>query len=360
MFSQSVKKERNSNLELFRIILMLAIIAHHYVVNSGLMLDVSKTFCGNSIFLVLFGAWGKTGINCFLLITGYFMCTSQITLKKFLKLLLEVEFYHFLFSFIFLFSGYEPFHLTAFLKSLLPITNVADGFVSCFLLFFLCIPFLNILIRNMDHRRHLLLLLLLLFIYTVLPSLKFPISMNYVTWFSVVYLLASYIRLYPVSLFSNTRFWGVISILAIFLSAGSILFLYRVLGRNIFFFMADSNKILAVMTSVSLFLFFKNLKIKQSKLINTAASSVFGVLLIHANSDAMRRWLWTDVLQNRAMFDSKYLFLHSIGAVITIFIVCVLIDQCRIRLIEIPLFRLLENNWKWIENLQKKNGRTNF
>lgn len=29
-------KERNSNLELYRIIVMLLIIAHHYVVNSGL------------------------------------------------------------------------------------------------------------------------------------------------------------------------------------------------------------------------------------------------------------------------------------------------------------------------------------
>lgn len=31
-----LKKQRNSNLELYRIIVMLAIVAHHYVVNSGL------------------------------------------------------------------------------------------------------------------------------------------------------------------------------------------------------------------------------------------------------------------------------------------------------------------------------------
>ena len=30
-------KERSSNLELYRIIVMLSIVAHHYVVNSGLM-----------------------------------------------------------------------------------------------------------------------------------------------------------------------------------------------------------------------------------------------------------------------------------------------------------------------------------
>lgn len=33
----TVKKVRDSNLELYRIIVMLLIVAHHYVVNSGLL-----------------------------------------------------------------------------------------------------------------------------------------------------------------------------------------------------------------------------------------------------------------------------------------------------------------------------------
>ena len=52
---------RESNLELYRILLMLAIVAHHYVVNSGLWAEcISKEpTIGRSIFLLLFGAWGK-------------------------------------------------------------------------------------------------------------------------------------------------------------------------------------------------------------------------------------------------------------------------------------------------------------
>ena len=34
---EKIEKQRDSNLELFRIITMLLIVAHHYVVNSGLM-----------------------------------------------------------------------------------------------------------------------------------------------------------------------------------------------------------------------------------------------------------------------------------------------------------------------------------
>ena len=35
-------KQRNSNLELYRIIVMLLIVAHHYVVNSGMMEEMAK------------------------------------------------------------------------------------------------------------------------------------------------------------------------------------------------------------------------------------------------------------------------------------------------------------------------------
>ena len=90
---------------------MLLIVAHHYVVNSGLMnYDgpiYSSGFNWRSVFLLIFGMWGKIGINCFVLITGYFMCRSKITLKKFLKLILEVLFYRTSIYYIFCISGYK-------------------------------------------------------------------------------------------------------------------------------------------------------------------------------------------------------------------------------------------------------------
>lgn len=71
------KGVRNSNFELYRIIVMFMIVCHHYVMNSGLMELLPKNqFSLNSIFYYLFGMWVKTGINSFVLITGYFMVSS--------------------------------------------------------------------------------------------------------------------------------------------------------------------------------------------------------------------------------------------------------------------------------------------
>lgn len=56
-------KQRNSNLELYRIIVMLLIVAHHYVVNSGMMEEMAKDpLSSRSIFYYIFGMWGKIGI----------------------------------------------------------------------------------------------------------------------------------------------------------------------------------------------------------------------------------------------------------------------------------------------------------
>ena len=106
-----------------------------------------------------------------------------------------------------------------------------------------------------------------------------------------------------------------------------------------FYFVSDSNKILAVLTAFSGFMFFKNIKIRYNKLINTVAASTFGVLQIHANSDAMRRWLWQDLLNNVEMYDSEWLVLHAFGSVIGVFVICTAIDYLRIRLIEVPVER---------------------
>lgn len=106
----------------------------------------------------------------------------------------------------------------------------------------------------------------------------------------------------------------------------------------VFWFVADSNHIMAVITALCSFMFFKDLKIGYNKLINMVGASTFGVLLIHANSDTMRQWLWQDLLDNAGQYGSSALYAHSILSVIAIFIICILIDKGRIWFVEKPLF----------------------
>lgn len=74
---------RNTNIELYRIVVMFLIVAHHYLVNSGLIQVIeNEPLTGKSAFFYVFGMWGKTGINCFVLITGYFYVSVEHNIKK--------------------------------------------------------------------------------------------------------------------------------------------------------------------------------------------------------------------------------------------------------------------------------------
>ncbi len=351
----NTKKERNPSIELLRIISMLLIIAHHYVVNSGLIgggpISQNPTEF-RAVFLMSYGAFGKVCINSFVFITGYYMCKSDITLRKFMKLFCEVMFYKIIINSIFWITGYAPFTPKTFFYGICPIINISTGFVSAYFLFFLSIPFLNTLIRNISQRDHIKLIALCSFTYIFLGTVKpwFSVTMNYVSWFIVVYFIASYVALYPKKIYQNCRLWALITVaciaLCLFTVIGSRL-LWK--GKNPYLFVSDSNAALAVLTGVSAFFLFKNIKIRRcNKIINRVAASTYGVLLIHANSDTMREWLWKTMLKNVEVYYKSWWYIHALLSPLVIFVICICIDMLRIQFVEKPFFRV------WDKHQRKK------
>ncbi len=333
------EKRRDSNIELFRIIMMLSIVSHHYVVNSGLM-DViaSEPFGVKPIVMLVFGAWGKVGINGFVLITGYFMCTSKITVRKYLKLLLEVLFYKYAIYLVFLLTGEVEFGWGRLLRVLLPITSVADGFTSCFLLFYLLIPFCTMLVQTMNQKQHLVLILFLFFVFSILGNVPvfITVTFNYVTWFVVLFFFGAYIRIYDPQIVRKHA--GSKLLVLLVLDVASIIVQFK-LQSGKYYFLNDSNKVLALLTAIYLFSFFRQLRIGYHKWINLIAASTFGVLQIHANSDAMRNWLWGKTLQNVLAYPQTWWFVHAVLSVLGVYLVCTCIDWVRIQILERPFFR---------------------
>lgn len=323
---------------------MILIIAHHYVVNSGLNQYIQESGdIVNSGVMLLFGAWGKTGINCFVLITGYFMCTSRFDFEKLTKLYLQITFYTLIIYVIFCISGHESFSIFKLCCNLWPIKSISSDFVSCFLVFYLFIPILNVLVNSLSKCLHKYTVMVLIAVFAALPSIPI-ISMrfNYVTWFMCLYMIASYIRKY--GLFPNLSHnqWGLLAIIMIVIGSISVLgmeIIYKMGYTDRFapyFFVADSNKFLSLAIAISSFMYFKDLRIPHSRLINVVGGATFGVLLIHANSDEMRQWLWRETVDCIGHFSDSVLWTlgYAIVSVLTIFIVCAGIEWFRGKFIE--------------------------
>ena len=230
---------------------------------------------------------------------------------------------------------------------LLPTTSVTTNFMGCYLLFYLTIPFLNILLNNIDKKQHRLLIGLCMLVYVVFGTFKrvLTVNMNYVSWFIVIYFVASYIRLRSEKVWDNEKLWNWLLFGLIVIDIVSVIGCFYISLRSgahkAYYFVSDSNTFLALATGIAAFMVFRNLDLKYSRIINWFASSTFGVLCIHANSDTMRQWLWKDFLNCVGFYSSPWILVHAMGSVIGIFVVCVLIDKVRIKLFEKPLMARL-------------------
>lgn len=335
--------DRKSNIELLRIVMMIFIVAHHFVVNSGItqMYDFDN-ITGNMVFLQIFGFAGKAMIDGFLLISGYFMVKHSTSLKKIVRLYLQIKFYVFVIYFIMVIIGYETFSAGSLFKTVFSmILGVNVGFTATFFLLYILMPFINKFIASITRQQYRILLFILLFFYTIVPTF-FIVNDTFdeIGWYITMYLIGGYIRLYLGDIELPLVKSFCLVILNMILIIGSILCLDK-LAYNPYHMVINANKLFAVTFAVSLFMVFKNLNIRDNKWINKLSSATFGVLLIHANSDAMREFLWGGIMKVTNFYDSEYLIIYAVSSVLIIYIVCSLIELFRIRFIEKPILGVI-------------------
>ena len=354
-------KLRDSNIELFRILTMIMIVAHHYVVHSP-VLQISYVYIDkpDSLFSLIIGAWGKVGINCFVLITGYYVCKSNISLRKLLQLLLEILFYNVFIYIYLIFAGAQDLSVSSLFDTVFMMGNNSYQFAGSFILFYPLIPFINILLRNLSFRKHSLLIILLLFIFSgraTIPNIYVPL--NYVTWFAIIYIIGAYFNIQREKLPGFLYKWKpmtVISFVAILIGILSIIQgveLSKITEDQLaWYYLVDANKLLAVIISISLFLLFKSIRIPHSRIINIIAGATFGVLLIHSNCMEMTVYIWDNIHPETHMFTNTYC-IYAIGCILCLYIICTIIDIGRKYLLEKPLFRLFGSKIDSTENTIK-------
>ena len=211
--SQIFNKDRSSNLELLRILAMLGIVASHY---NGLimpqLMDSDEPFAH---FLLVQSCWGKIGINCFMLISGYFMCEKDATWKKYIKLLAWVYFYIFVIQVPLIIAGEIPNTAQSWMHIVFNWRVFdMDHFVTSFLIFYLFIPFVKKFIHTLSKKElERVIILLSVFFIGYYNTPGFGDGMGFMVhplvWFTYLFLVAGYLRLYDSPYkHKSLAFWG--------------------------------------------------------------------------------------------------------------------------------------------------------
>lgn len=101
------------------------------------------------------------------------------------------------------------------------------------------------------------------------------------------------------------------------------------------FMIAGQYSFTTVIIATGVILLFKNINLGQNKIINTIASTTFGVYLIHDNP-IMEQVIWLKWLNMPALLTSgvKHFLITVIIVCPLIFTVCSLIDYIRIKIFD--------------------------
>lgn len=313
--------ERESGLELLRIIAMIFIIMHHSV---GINPLVNSQFEISLRYILIQN--GKLGVDIFILISSYFMINKNLTIKHILKIVLPTWFYSVTLYLISVILHVNVFILREFITFLFPICFGHWWFISCYIFLLFLTPLLNMFIKSLNKKKHTIICIVLLVLEMILPYFKliitgkfeaFPYS-NEIVLFCVLYFIGSYFRLYNFNV--NGLILFVIS-LFIFLIFKIFLPLFG-LKTELF----NLNSIGNMFLSIYLFLFFNKLKFKN-KIINRVASTTFGIYLIHEHQ-IFKRIIWNIASDMIISYVSNIVFVY-IFSILFVFIFCMLIDLVR-------------------------------
>lgn len=323
---------RNSAFELLRIIAIFLIIAHHFSVHGGFEfagLQNSGIILLNRIWIDFIAQFGRAGVNLFVLISAFFLSGStHFKTKKVLLIISEMVTFSLVFGVVFLVINHSELSISSLISIIFPFGSATWWFMTYYLLMYLFSPLLNLAIKSMGKKMHLAFVIILLILWSFLPTLlKINYGFTNFGWFITLYLVASFINIYDV----NIRFksWlGILLAIGIFISSFLIMssIEFFLPADNYFspriitwFKLKDMNNIFQVVGTIILFLSFKKLHLKSNVVVNYIASTTLAIYLFHDHNN-VRDFLWIQLFKNSTFASSTYLIPYSIGVIIAVFL----------------------------------------
>lgn len=168
--SEKITSERQSNIELLRIIIMLMIVGCHFATHGG--------FQFNSQMVTIPRLWwnflelgGNFGVDVFVLISGYFLIGSnKLHIKpiKIIKLWGQIVFYSIALFVVSICLNRDSFSVRGIINGIFPITFDQWWFASTYFVMYLIHPYLNRMLHSLSKKEYQKLLIMLLGIWSII------------------------------------------------------------------------------------------------------------------------------------------------------------------------------------------------
>lgn len=331
-----IVKVRESNMELLRIVSILFVTIHHFLTHgaSPSIFDASASLTvADSIALFLNG-FVYIGVNCFLLISGYF--GIKYKMKSLVNLLLICVFYSVAGYLVHLYIDHQTLGISV-MKSIFFLKYCNWWFVKCYIGLWLLAPILNKAIAHFTQREYQLSLLMLTIASVYLGNIQevafFDGGGYSILHFTYIYMIGGYIKRH-VRIDEIRSYRGLI--LLIFIISASIWGGMSIAAHSYvmpYWQIPNYNNLFLMTASISFFCFFTTFVIR-SKIINTIAMSAFPVYLaqehiyIHRPLYGFVRRICSEIAPPPSSSGVLIAIILAIG----FFIIVCMFDQSRIML----------------------------
>jgi len=363
-----MKKVRESNYELMRIMAMFAIVLWHTIMH-GKAIDVAN----NEAYIVLRFIFYLCiiHVNLFVMVSGYYQVSSKFNLKKIFNILIEVLFYNIVINCILKYTGLVNYTNIEFIKQIFFLNLSSYWFIAYYLLLYIISPFLNQYLLKLDQKRFKQLIICMLIIDSVLPLISgglFYTNNSYgLIHFVTIYIIGAYINVFKkntnaLKKFNVTQkrltyiliylFCALFNLGLFYLSKYMISLNSNILVSighliNNEFVGYTYNQPIVIIQTIVVFLLFGTFSFKN-KYINNIGSLMFGVYLVH-ESYYMRlnEYNWLHIADSN-LSNGKGLLLRVLVGALIIFFSSAIIEGLR------KLLFCLLNKIKFINDICNK------
>ena len=346
-----MKKTRMAGLDGLRCIAMMMVVILHFLGKGSLLISADEGMTGAGI-----AAWGLealciVAVNLYMLISGYFLCTSSFKLSRLISLYVQLWIYSVgvgMLAYLFGWVPAEQISTNYFLTLLFPVMKEHYWFMSAYIFLYLFLPFLGMAVRRMNQGQFRLVLALFLGLFSGLISLtpfRFELdNKGYdMLWYVCMFLTAAYIRRFSPK-FLQKRSNGVLLYLAGCLGALAELFVIRMVyvktgSLQLLLTVSMQYKhLFVVLASVGLFAAFLPLEQKEAKEKKEGASLLgkvvcglapytLGVYLLHENLGV--RYVWPQWLCAERAGSPAKVVVYALVAAVVVFVLGVCVDYVR-------------------------------
>lgn len=333
-------KKRNLSLDLLKIISIFSIIIIHYI-NRNYGGAFNTTLQLNYNIISVLAAVFICSVNIFVLISGYYLIDdNKIKVRKIIDFISMIIFYGIIIYIASLIIGIISFDKDGIQLLFKSITNM--WFINIYLVMYILHPYFNKLIKSINKKQHMYLIIILIFFFCIWPSLSY-LKPN---WFTLVM-----VKDYGYGIINFFMLYSISSYIKIYYDDYKITILPILIGVSMLIITAFTkcyiyNYFPIIYMSLLIFIIFKNIKInKYSKIIYMLSSCSLAVYLIHANPITVK-WMYQTLLNSNKYCNSNNLIFHMFLSSILIFIFCVIIELLRRVLFKHTIDRLFDKSKK--------------